>query len=87
MINKWGCTAVLTAQEEAIESDTVSAALEFEVDSIIIIYHSKIDGERIRGIEILKMRGTKHPSKTFRFEILDKKGMCVYSDKIIELDK
>ncbi|MBS3166897.1 hypothetical protein J4403_01675 [Candidatus Woesearchaeota archaeon] len=87
MINKWGCTAVLTAQEEAIESDTVSAALEFEVDSIIIIYHSKIDGERIRGIEILKMRGTKHPSKTFRFEILDKKGMCVYSDKIIELNK
>ena len=84
MIDKWGCTAVLTAQEESIESDTVSAALEFEVDSIIIIYHTKMKGERIRGVEILKMRGTKHPSKTFKMEISDSKGMLVYHDKVID---
>ena len=71
MINNWGCTAVLTSQEESNNNMFVSASLEFEVDSIVILYNTKKNGERIRAMEILKMRGTKHTTRTFKFEITD----------------
>ena len=41
MINNWGCTAVLTSQEESNNNMFVSASLEFEVDSIVILYNTK----------------------------------------------
>ena len=69
LINTWHCTAVLTSQNTQIDQETVSAALEFEVDSIIILYHLKVAGVRKRAIEILKMRGTKHPDKTLLLQI------------------
>lgn len=70
LINTWDCTALLTSQ--AIEGIKMSSEIEFEVDSLIVLYHSKIKGTRHRGLEILKMRGTKIPMKTFPFEITDK---------------
>jgi len=83
LINTWGCTAVLTSQEESTDSSTITAALEFEVDSIILLYHFRKKGSRIRAIEILKMRGTKYPEKTFGLEITNK-GIKVL-DKICEI--
>ncbi len=84
LIQNWGCTALLTSQEEEREGHTISAALEFEVDSIIILYYVKVKGIRHRAIEILKMRGTKHPSKTFYMDINDK-GVIVYPNKVFTL--
>ncbi len=72
LINTWGCTAVLTSQDEAPDGATITAALEFEVDSIILLYHFRKEGFRIRALEILKMRGTKHPEKTFCIDITGK---------------
>ncbi len=83
LINKWGCTAVLTSQEETPDGSTITAALEFEVDSIILLYHLRRKGSRVRAIEILKMRGTKHPEKTFGLEITNK-GVRVL-DKVCEI--
>ncbi len=82
LISKWGCTAILTSQTEEKEDHTISAALEFEVDGIILLYHPKAKGIRKRAIEILKMRGTKIPEKTFEFEITDK-GVKINPTKII----
>ncbi len=78
LINKWGCTAVMTSQQErdGAPGAEISAALEFEVDSIVILYHSKMDGYRKRAIEILKMRGTKIPEKTYQL-IIDSKGLRI----------
>jgi circadian clock protein KaiC len=83
LINSWGCTAVLTSQDEAPEGSTITAALEFEVDSIILLYHFRKKGSRIRAIEVLKMRGTKHPEKTFYIYITPK-GLKV-QDKVCEI--
>lgn len=83
LLNKWGCTALLTSQDELHTASDVFSALEFEVDSIILLYHAKIKGIRHRSLEILKMRGTRHPEKTFRFEITDK-GIHVTLTKVIE---
>ncbi len=80
MIDKWGCTAVLTSQDTSLRGIEISTALEFEVDSIIILYHEKRKGIRIRGLEILKMRGTKVPNETYSLKI-DKQGLTVLQKK------
>lgn len=82
LIEEWGCTALVTSQNTEMEESTVNAALEFEVDSILILYHIKFKGERKRALEILKMRGTKHPNKTFAVEI-ESDGMKINSKEII----
>ncbi len=82
LINKWNCTAILTSQAKASDNQALlEAGLEFEVDSIILLYHAKQKGERIRAIEILKMRATKIPSKTFGIDIKEK-GLVVTNDII-----
>ena len=84
LINSWGCTAVLTAQSVHVGSDEMSATLQFEVDSIILLYHFKQRGERVRAIEILKMRGTKTPEITMKLEITSK-GLVVHPQEVVTL--
>lgn len=72
LIDKWDCTALLTSQDTSDQEETITAALEFEVDGIILMYHVKRKGQRMRALEILKMRGTKIPEKTFPIEISPK---------------
>ena len=82
LISNWNCSAVLTSQARSSENQVImDAALEFEVDSIILMYHTKKGGERIRAIEILKMRGTKIPSKTYTLGI-GNKGIYVTNETI-----
>lgn len=75
MINKWKTTTILTAQseEDRQQGDPIhSAAIDFEVEGIILLYHPIKKGTRKRGLEILKMRGTKHPNKIFEVDISNK---------------
>ena len=81
LIDKWDCTGILTSQDEARNGHTITAAMEFEADSIIIIYHVKKKGVRRRGLEILKMRGTKIPEKTISLDI-SSKGIIINPSKI-----
>lgn len=83
LINKWNVTALLTAQVEAPADHTISAALEFEVDGIIKLYHIKKKGIRERAMEILKMRGTRIPEKTMELHISTKEGIKINPDKIV----
>jgi len=82
LINKWGCTAVLTSDVIQRSPDDLSSQMGFEVDSEIILHHFKKKGVRERGIEILKMRGTKIPEKTMRMEIT-KSGIKIEPNKIV----
>lgn len=81
LIDKWDCTGILTSQDEAREGHTITAAMEFEVDGIIVLYHVKRKGIRKRAIEILKMRGTKIPEKTVALDISNK-GIDINPRKI-----
>ena len=71
LINNWGCTALLTSQATQISPDDLTSQLEFEVDSIILLYHFKKQGMRQRALEILKMRGTRLAEKTVKLDIDD----------------
>ncbi|HLD06262.1 MAG TPA: ATPase domain-containing protein [Candidatus Nanoarchaeia archaeon] len=84
LIDKWDCTGVLTSQDTRAEDMTISAALEFEVDSIFLLYHFKRKGVRQRAMEILKMRGTKIPEKTFAMDIVEK-GIVVFPNRIVDV--
>ena len=82
LINKWGCTAILTSQDTSRDHSTISAALDFEVDGIILLYHIKQKGVRKRALEILKMRGTKISNKTVAMEIASK-GIKINPEEIV----
>ena len=71
LISKFGCTAVLTSQARlGPNQDPVDNSLGFEADSIVLLYHTKNkNGQRVRALEILKMRGTKIPDQTFGISI------------------
>ena len=82
LINKWGCTALLTSQNEASEDEHIKVSLEFEVDSVTLLYHTLKKGKRIRALEILKMRRTKHSEKLVPLEITSK-GIIVSPNEIV----
>lgn len=82
LIEKWNLTAVLTSEDESPHEGLIIAALEFEVDGIILLYHVKKRGKRIRAIEIIKMRGTKHSESTMLLEIMDN-GIVISPEEIV----
>jgi circadian clock protein KaiC len=81
LINSWKCTGLLTSQSETRDDTIIGGALEFEADSIILLYHFKKKGIRKRAIEVLKMRGTKITEKTFDMQITNK-GMIIDPKKV-----
>ncbi len=76
ILNRWELTSLVTMQENPLENDAEFLDLEFEADSLILIYFLRVKGERERFIEILKMRGTKHSKKIHPLK-LGKKGFKV----------
>ena len=78
MIRRWNCTSILTLEEEPEDGDETESpkSLEFESDSIILLYFIKEKNKRQRYLEILKMRGTKHSKQTYKFNI-DKSGIAI----------
>jgi len=78
MIKKWNCTVLLTFEGRPRKEEKIdSKALEFESDAIILLYYFREKGERHRYLEILKMRGTKHSKKIYRFNI-EKGGITIH---------
>jgi len=83
LLRSWGCTTLLTSEKYIVNMDKVEGGgLEFEVDSIILLYHVKEKGIRKRAIEVLKMRGTKHIEKTLKMEITGT-GVTIYPNRIV----
>jgi circadian clock protein KaiC len=84
LITKWGVTCLMTSEEVSSYENTMAATLEFEVDSIILMYHSKKKGGRVRSLEILKMRGTNHSQDTVIVNIT-KSGISLNPSKKVEM--
>jgi circadian clock protein KaiC len=76
MISAWGCTTVLTYEGDPLKESVDHKALEFQSDSIILLYYLRSRSKRERYVEILKMRGTKHAENVYKFNI-EKDGIEV----------
>jgi len=88
LISGWNCTSVLTFEEESLNTETkTSKALEFESDSIILLYYLFSNKRnRERYLEILKMRGSNHSSSVYGFDIT-KKGIVVKNKPVKKIPK
>ena len=82
LINKWSCTSLLTLEEHPVASNNNASSkpLEFETDSIILLYFIRETDERNRYLEVLKMRGTNH-SRSIHPLSIEKSGINVGTDK------
>lgn len=83
IIRNWKCTSLLTLEDEKPEtSDGVATSIEFEADSIIVLYFLRRKTRRERFIEVLKMRGTRHSTEIRGFDI-SPKGIVVGNKKLV----
>jgi circadian clock protein KaiC len=81
LLRKWQVTALLTYEGSPfLEKRPTSRVLDFESDSMILLYLLRGEEERGRYLEILKMRGTNHSLHTHTYTIGDK-GISVSTKK------
>jgi circadian clock protein KaiC len=77
LIRKWNCTSLLTYEgNAAAEEKSTSRVMDFESDSIILLYLIRNGNQRHRFLEIMKMRGTKHSLDVHHYTI-GEKGILV----------
>jgi len=80
LLRGWDCTSLLIYERDPlVDKKHSSRVLEFEADSIMLLYFTRIKSIRERFLEIYKMRGTKHSTNIFPYEIKTKKGIVVSS--------
>jgi circadian clock protein KaiC len=78
-VRAWGLTTFMIA--EAV-GENQHFGLRYMVDGWIRLSHRKMGQERIRTIEVLKMRGTKHDSTEIVYRI-EKNGINLYPNERI----
>ncbi len=76
MLKGWECTVIITLEDDPSSKESAAHSIEFETDSIILLYFVRKKNERERFIEILKMRGTKHSKKVYEF-LIEKSGLTI----------
>ncbi|ETA67686.1 MAG: hypothetical protein PWQ51_1196 [Methanolobus sp.] len=80
-IESFDCTTLITS-EANMNPDHFSVE-EYLAEGVICLKVNRIAGERIRSLEILKMRGVKH-DEVLRPYVITDKGIIVYSsDSVI----
>ncbi|MCX8163678.1 MAG: hypothetical protein N3D10_03970 [Candidatus Micrarchaeota archaeon] len=86
LTRKWKCTSLFSYHTSDFSKLKFEFSLEFLADSLIALYSIRKESSRIRGIEVVKMRGSAHSSKLAPFEIVNQEGIIVYpSENIFEI--
>ena len=82
MIYKLNVTAVLTGEHEPDPEKHKSNIVEFEVDSVILLYNLRKGDVRERSLEVFKMRGSRHSNKIFPMKIEDN-GVSIFPEETV----
>jgi len=81
LLKKLGCTTMLiTEMPEGQKGVSTFSVEEFMSQGIIVIYNIPKGSDRVRGLEILKMRATDHSKKICLMDI-EKNGIVVYPNE------
>ncbi len=75
-------TFLITETEEAPERYSRTGIEEFLADGVFVLYNTKIRSQRIRAIEILKLRGAEHEQKIVPMKITSK-GIKVFPGETV----
>jgi circadian clock protein KaiC len=82
-IRNWGMTTLIIAESS---QDYPPFGLPYLVDGWIKLYYKKVGNERVRTMEVLKMRGTKHKSSETVYRIEDN-GINLYpNERVFNVD-
>ncbi len=80
LLKSWACTSLLVYERDPlIDRKQSSRILEFEADSLIFLYFTRLKKERERFLEVYKMRGTRHSKNIFQYIIRKNVGIEVSS--------
>ena len=83
-LKSWDCTVLVTDEIE-VRPQTVSAGrLGFLTDGIMHTYYLRSGNGRVRALEMIKMRYSKHSDKIVSFD-LNANGIKVYPNKNVAL--
>lgn len=77
------CTTLMSSEIQGKQSFSVE---EYLSSGVIRLHVFRVEGNRIKAIEILKMRGVKHDETLHPYEILDK-GIVVYPGETVINDE
>jgi KaiC/GvpD/RAD55 family RecA-like ATPase len=81
LLGSLGCTSLLlTEMPEGQKGISRYGVEEFIAQGVVALYNIRKGSERARGLEILKMRGTKHSQKICMME-LSNEGFQVYPNE------
>lgn len=80
LISKFDCTSLIVYEQDSDMKEHKSNFIEFEVDSIMLMYNYLKGNVRRRVFEILKMRGTKFEEKLIPLRIKDR-GVVLYPEE------
>ena len=73
-MQRWGATVLVTSE---VEEGATRFGVDYLVDSIFRLYNRKIGQERVRTLEVLKMRGTNHSRQEIVYR-LGKGGIVLF---------
>ncbi|MDH3353204.1 MAG: hypothetical protein OEL87_02045 [Nanoarchaeota archaeon] len=80
LLRSWTCTSLLIYERDPlVDKKESSRILEFETDSLIFLYFTRLSKKRERFLEVYKMRGTNHSTNIFPYDIRGKAGIEVSS--------
>lgn len=86
-LEETGATSFLITETDQIPTKySPTGTEEFLSDGVIVLYSVKTKKERLRAIEILKLRGAGHERKIVIFNIKNKVGITIHPDKEIFID-
>ena len=80
MLKRIGVTSVITNEISLDKTISLFGLEEYVADGVILLYHTKLKDRFIRGIGILKMRGTRISEKLHPIRI-DETGLTVLSNQ------
>jgi len=78
-LKTWKLTTLLISEAS---QDYTKFGLEYLVDGVVKLYYRKVGHERVRTVEVLKMRGTKHKITETVYRIEDN-GITLYPSETI----
>ena len=75
-------TFLITETEESPTRYSRAGVEEFLADGVFVLYNTKVRGQRVQAIEILKLRGAKHERKIVPMQITSQ-GIKVFSKETV----
>jgi len=81
-LKKWGCTIMLTADSRVDAMGTPQPHFDIEPlsDGVIYLYNIRKGEQRLRALEIVKMRGTKYIERLFPMRFTGT-GIQIYANE------